>query len=141
MVILSPPLVAGKFIFMVNKNKTVLIVEDDEILLRALYLQFEGAGYTISSATDGEIAVKIAQRIIPDIVLLDLIMPKMDGFEVLHILKSDPKTKEIPVIVLSNLGESTDIQKAKSLGAVEYFVKADIRLDELQKKVAEIINS
>ena len=126
---------------MVNKNKTVLIVEDDEILLRALYLQFEGAGYTISSATDGEIAVKIAQRIIPDIVLLDLIMPKMDGFEVLHILKSDPKTKEIPVIVLSNLGESTDIQKAKSLGAVEYFVKADIRLDELQKKVAEIINS
>jgi len=68
-------------------------------------------------------------------------MPKMDGFEVLHILKSDPKTKKIPVIVLSNLGENSDMDKAKSLGAVEYFVKADIRLDDLQKKVAEIVNS
>lgn len=68
-------------------------------------------------------------------------MPKMDGFEALHILKSDPKTNKIPVIVLSNLGESTDMEKAKSLGAIEYFVKADIRLDELQKKVAEVLNS
>ncbi len=126
---------------MPKKNKVMLIAEDDEILLRALYLKFEDAGYTISSATDGEIAVKVAQRILPDVILLDLIMPKMDGFEVMRILKSDPKTKKIPIIVLSNLGEGTDIEKAKSLGAVEYFVKADIRLDDLQRKVAELINS
>ena len=110
-------------------------------MLRALYLKFEDSGYTISSAVDGETAVKVAQRIIPDIILLDLIMPKMDGFEVLRVLKSDPKTKKIPIIVLSNLGSSTDIDKAKSLGAMDYFVKADIRLDELQQKITEIFNS
>lgn len=126
---------------MPKKNAIMLIVEDDEVLLRALYLKFVDAGYTISSATDGETAVKVAQRVTPDVVLLDLILPKMDGFEVLRILKSDPKTKKIPVIVLSNLGADSDMQRAKSLGAIEYFVKADIRLDELQQKVAETLNS
>jgi len=120
---------------MPKKNKIVLIVEDDEVLLRALYLKFENLGYTISSATDGDTAVKVAQRILPDIILLDLILPKMDGFEVLRILKSDDNTKKIPILVLSNLGADADMQKAKALGALDYLVKSDWHIDEVVEKV------
>ena len=83
----------------VSQGKMVLIVEDDEVLLRVLYLFLKRAGYTIATATDGESAVKIIQRLKPNIILLDLLLPKMDGFEVLRILKADPKLKNIPVII------------------------------------------
>lgn len=120
---------------MAKKNKILLIIEDDEVLLRALYLKFMNAGYRLSSATDGETGLQIAQRIKPDLILLDLILPKMDGFKVLEALKSDPALKEIPVIVLSNLGDASDVDRANSLGAEDYFVKANTKLEDLQKKV------
>lgn len=124
---------------MEKKDKVILIVEDDEILLRALYMQFKGAGYTLASAEDGEVAMEIAQRIHPDLILLDLLLPKKDGFEVLHDLKSDPKLKDIPVIVLSNLGSQDDIEKTQKLGAVDYFVKADTDLVELETKIVKYL--
>ena len=124
---------------MEKKDKVILIVEDDEILLRALYMQFKGAGYTLASAEDGEVAMEIAQRIHPDLILLDLLLPKKDGFEVLHDLKSDPKLKNIPVIVLSNLGSQDDIEKTQKLGAVDYFVKADTDLVELETKIVKYL--
>ncbi|OGY44689.1 MAG: hypothetical protein A3B89_04155 [Candidatus Buchananbacteria bacterium RIFCSPHIGHO2_02_FULL_40_13] len=113
----------------------VLIVEDDEVLLRVLYLFLKRAGYTIATATDGESAVKIIQRLKPNIILLDLLLPKMDGFEVLRILKADPKLKNIPVVVLSNLGDNADIAKAKSLGANDYFIKANTDLAVILEKI------
>lgn len=123
-----------------EKKKVVLIIEDDEILLRALYLKFQNAGYTLSSATDGESGLKVAQRVTPDLILLDLILPKMDGFDVLKFLKADPNTQDIPVVVLSNLGDDVDIKKAKDLGALDYYIKANTKLEHLQEKVVKLLS-
>ena len=121
---------------MPKKNKkTVLIVEDDEILLRALYLLFHDGNYTIASASDGETALKMTERLKPDIVVLDLLMPKMNGFDYLRNIKANANLKNIPIIVLSNLGDKDDIEKAKNLGADDYFIKADTNLATLFDKV------
>ena len=120
-------------------KKIVFIVEDDEVLLRALYILFHEGNYTIATATDGETAVSMAQRLKPDVVLLDLLLPKMDGFDVLKALKADPKLKSTPVIVLSNLGDTASMEKAKKLGADDYFVKADTDLSVLEEKINKIL--
>jgi len=123
-----------------NVEKTILlIIEDDEVLLRALYLTFHEKGYTIATATDGEAGLKMTERMKPNLVLLDLIIPKMDGFEYLKIVKSNPALAKIPVVVLSNLGQKDDIEKAKGLGAADYFVKANTNLSDLSKKVQAIL--
>lgn len=119
-----------------KKNKMVLIVEDDQVLLRVLYLFLKRrSGYTIATASDGDTALKMAQRLKPNVILLDLIIPKMDGFSVLKSLKADPKMKDIPVVVLSNLGDTGDIDKAKDLGAIDYFVKANTDLSVILEKI------
>ena len=123
-----------------TKRKIVLIVEDDEVLLRALYLLFHNSGYTIASATDGDSALKMTERLHPDLVLLDLLLPKMNGFDVLRNIKVDPKIKDIPVIVLSNLGDQSDIDKAKTLGALDYYVKANTELSSLEEKIKKILD-
>jgi CheY-like chemotaxis protein len=122
-----------------ENKKTILIAEDDEVLLRALYMLFHKGKYTVASATDGESALTMIGRLKPDLILLDLLMPKMSGFDVLKNVKAEPLLKNIPVIVLSNLGDNADIEKAKSLGALDYFVKADTDLAILEKKVNEIL--
>lgn len=118
-----------------DTKKTILIAEDDEILLRALYLLFHEGGYTIASAGDGETALKMTERLKPDLVLLDLLMPKMNGFDYLRDIKANADLKDIPVIVLSNLGDKDDIEKAKALGAEDYFIKSDTNLSTLFDKV------
>ena len=128
-----------KKVIEINKNKIVLIVEDDEVLLRALYVFFHGGNYTIATATDGETAVAMAQRLKPDIILLDLLLPKMDGFRVLEIVKSMPELSNIPVIILSNLGDTNDIARAKSLGAQDYFIKANVELAKLSEIVDKVL--
>lgn len=124
-----------------NSKKIVLLVEDDEVLLRALYLLFHKGDYTIASASDGETALKMTERMQPDIVLLDLLMPKMNGFDYLHSIKANSKLAATPVIVLSNLGDQEDIEKAKNLGALDYFVKADTDLSVLFDKVKNILEA
>lgn len=116
----------------------ILIVEDDEILLRALYLLFHDDNYTIATASDGETAIKMAQRLKPDLILLDLLIPKMDGFEVLKDLKGDPEFKDLPIIVLSNLGSASDVERAKGLGATDYFIKAKTDLMVLKEKIEKL---
>lgn len=120
-------------------KKTILIVEDDEILLRALYLLFHAGEFTIASATDGETALKMTDRIKPDVVLLDLLLPKMNGFDYLKDLKANTSVKNTPVIVLSNLGDKESIDKAMGLGAQDYFIKADTDLTTLYEKVKKIL--
>ena len=124
-----------------NGKPTILIAEDDEVLLRALYLLFHTGKYTVASATDGDSALKMAGRLKPDLVLLDLLMPKMNGFDVLKNLKANPALKNIPVVVLSNLGDAADIEKTKALGAFDYFVKADTDLAKLEEKVNNILKT
>lgn len=122
-----------------RSKKIILIVEDDEVLLRALYLNFHKNEYTIATATDGDTAVKMAQRLKPDLILLDLLLPKMNGFDVLKNIKSDPAVKDTPVIILSNLGDDSDIAKAKALGSVDYFVKSNVKLAELSEKIKSVL--
>jgi len=122
-----------------TEKKIILIVEDDEVLLRALYLLFHKGDYTIASATDGDTALKMTQRLKPDVVLLDLLLPKMNGFDYLKFLKADASVKNTPVIVLSNLGDEESVNKAKGLGALDYYIKSDTDLTTLDEKVKKLL--
>ena len=118
-------------------KKNILIVEDEATLHKALldYLTMEG--FNCLSAMDGEMAVELARNKKPDLIILDIILPRKDGYEVLEELKKDSKTKEIPVIVLTNLESPEDIQKAFDRGAKTYLVKSDFKLEEVVKKIKE----
>ena len=122
-----------------EEKKIILIIEDDEVLLRALYVFFHDSDYTIASATDGETAIDMTKRLKPDIVLLDLLLPKMDGFRYLELVRSMPEFKDLPIIVLSNLGDKADIDRAKNLGANDYFIKANVDLEKLSEAIKEIL--
>ena len=96
-------------------------------------------GFTVLTAEDGEEALRVARAETPDLILLDLIMPKMQGFEVLKALKSDPQTSPIPVVILSNLGQESDSKAAREMGALDYWVKANLALGELVRRVEETL--
>lgn len=114
----------------------IVIVEDEEILLRVLKEKFEKANFDVSVAVNGEEAMGIIKKFQPDVVLLDLILPKKSGFEVLQELKADPELKPIPVVVvLSNLGQDEDIKRALQLGAEDYIVKTQHPINEVIEKV------
>ena len=119
--------------------KRILLAEDDRFLRRAAEAALKRAGFTVLAAADGEEALRMAIAEKPDLVLLDLIMPKLQGFEVLKALKADPATAAIPVVVLSNLGQDGDVQRALEGGAVAYLVKANLSLDELVARARETL--
>ena len=119
--------------------KKILFIEDESSLQKTFSDILGPEGYEIISALDGEIGLRLAKTKNPDLILLDLILPKVHGFEVLKELKTDPKTKEIPVIVLTNLEEMGDVEKALELGATTYLVKAQYTLEEVVEKIKEII--
>jgi len=113
----------------------LLIVEDEETLVKVLQEKFEREGFEVKVALDGEEAISAARDFKPDMVLLDLILPKKHGLEVLKELKADSELREAPVIVLSNLDTDEDIKKALALGAVDYYVKVQHPLKEIIEKV------
>jgi CheY-like chemotaxis protein len=117
----------------------ILVAEDDRFLRKAAEVTLKRRGYAVLTAGDGEEALRIAGAERPDLVLLDLIMPKLSGFEVLRALKEDPATAATPVVVLSNLGQDRDVQRAIDDGAVAYLVKADLSLQDLVKRVEEVL--
>jgi len=119
--------------------KKILVIEDEATLLKALVQVLTQSGYEAISAPDGEKGWELAQQEVPDLILLDIILPKMDGFEVLKQIKADAKTDHIPVIILTNLGDLTNIQKALELGANTYLVKADFHLDDVLAKVEQTL--
>jgi CheY-like chemotaxis protein len=121
-------------------SATILLAEDDRILRKAGEATLKKKGYTVIAAVDGEDALAKAREHKPDLILLDVIMPKLQGFEVLASLKQDSSTRDIPVIMLSNLQEESDIRKAADAGALGYLVKSNVQLDTLAAKVAEILN-
>lgn len=124
-----------------NMAKKILVVEDEVTLHRALVDSLTQAGYETLSALDGEIGWDLVSKENPDLVLLDIILPKLDGFEVLENMKSEPKTANIPVIILTNLGDISDIQKALDLGASTYLVKADFHLEDVLKKIEQTLSN
>jgi CheY-like chemotaxis protein len=121
-------------------SATILLAEDDRILRKAGEATLKKKGYTVIAAVDGEDALAKAREHKPDLILLDVIMPKLQGFEVLASLKQDSSTRDIPVIMLSNLQEESDIRKAAEAGALGYLVKSNVQLDTLTAKIAEVLN-
>lgn len=119
--------------------KKILFIEDEPALQKAISRFLEEKGYKVDSALDGEVGLATAKKNKPDLILLDLILPKKDGFEVLKELKKDEDTKHIPVIVLTNLEGNADIGEIFSHGAAAYLVKANYDLEEIVKKIEETL--
>ncbi len=120
--------------------KRVLLAEDDRFLRRACEQSLRQRGYTVISAPDGEAALQLARSERPDLILLDMLMPRMTGLDVLRALKADAQTREIPVLVLSNSSREQDVQEVTRLGVVAYLVKANLSLQELGERVAGILS-
>ena len=122
-----------------NANKKILIVEDDEFLRSLASKRLEREGYKVVVAVDGESAIGTVSSEKPDLILLDLLLPGMDGFEVLSKVRSDASQVSIPVVVFSNLGQREDIEKAKKLGATDFLIKANFTLDDVVAKIGSIL--
>ncbi|MBL4662043.1 MAG: response regulator [Flavobacteriaceae bacterium] len=123
-------------------NKINLLVVEDEPFLRDLLLmKFKQEEIEVKYAADGESALEAAKESTPDAILLDLVLPGMSGFDVLDKLKEQDETKDIPVIILSNLGQEADIAKCKEKGAVDVLIKAHSSPSAIIKKVREIIEA
>ena len=120
--------------------KTILFIEDEPTIQKSISRFLEKEGYEVKSALDGEIGLETAKKVKPDLILLDLILPKKDGFEVLKELKKEEATKNIPVIALTNLEESNNIERVLSLGATAYLIKANYKLEEIVEKIKQILN-
>jgi len=124
---------------MENPKKKILIAEDDSFISEIYKTNLENAGFEIIIAENGPEAVNIPKEIKPNLILLDLLLPVLNGFEILEKLKKNPETSNIPVIILSNLSQKEDIEKAKSLGAIDYIVKSETSSKEIVKRLKEIL--
>lgn len=120
--------------------KKILFVEDESALQKTFSDFLKQEGYDVVSAMDGAAGLEKARAEKPDLILLDLVLPKMHGFEVLQSLKEDAATKDIPIIVLTNLESMGDVEKALELGATTYLVKASYSLEEVVKKIKKALN-
>lgn len=120
---------------MENIQKKIAVVEDDTFLSKAFLLKLGGSGFNAIAIRDGEEAMSVINKELPDLILLDLMLPHKSGFEILTELKKDEKLKNIPVLILSTLGQEEERQRGLSLGALEYLVKTDIKLEEVVEKI------
>lgn len=119
----------------------ILFIEDESALQSAIAEALgEKEGYQIVQAMDGEMGLRLAKEEKPDLILLDLILPKKDGFWVLEELRQNPATKDLPVVVLSNLDSTEDIERVMSLGAKMYLVKTEYQLSEIARKIKDVLN-
>ena len=121
------------------ENKKILLVEDEPLLGNILKLRLEKENLGVTLARDGEEALNFLKINKPDLILLDIILPKLSGFEVMEKLKEEPSYKKAPIVILSNLGQDSDLEKGQTLGAVGYFVKAQMSIDELVEEVKKLI--
>ena len=117
----------------------ILVIEDDKFLRELITQKLIKEGYEVSEAVDGEEGAKKVKEKKPDLVLLDLILPGIDGFEVLTKIKQDPELKPIPIIILSNLGQKEDVERGLKLGAVDYLIKAHFTPGEIIEKIRSVL--
>jgi CheY-like chemotaxis protein len=122
-------------------GKKVLVVEDEKFLSNILKIKLEREGFTVIQAYDGEEGLRLMKENMPALVVLDLVMPKVSGFEFLERLSLDPQLSKIPVVVASNLGQDSDIEKVKNLGVQNYYVKAQTSIDDLVKMFRQIVEA
>ncbi|MBD3208043.1 MAG: response regulator [Candidatus Nealsonbacteria bacterium] len=120
-------------------SKKVLLVEDEKIMINLLEKKLSQEGYDVSVATNGEDGLKQVKEMKPDVVLLDIIMPKMGGFEVMEKMNDDSELAKIPVIIISNSGQPVELGKAKELGAKDWLIKTEFDPQEVIRKVKKQI--
>jgi adenylate cyclase len=122
-------------------GESVLVVEDTELLRRIYTDKLSQEGYKVFQASDGLEALSIVRNQPLDLILLDLVMPRMSGLEALEALKRDPRTRDIPVVILSNLGQDTDVQRGLDMGAVDYLIKNSAKPADVSAKIAATLES
>ena len=119
--------------------KKILVIEDDKFLRELISQKLLQEGYEVAEAVDGEKGLQALEKEKPDLVLLDLILPGIDGFEVLAKMKGNSETANIPIVILSNLGQKDDIEKGLKMGAVDYLIKAHFTPAEIIEKIREVL--
>jgi len=122
-------------------KKKILLVEDDNLISSMYKTKFQADGFEVIIAIDGAVALELAKKEKPDIIMLDIILPQLDGFTVLEELKKNATTKSIPVIMLTNLGTTEDKLKGEQLGAADYLVKANFTPAQISQKIKEHLKS
>jgi CheY-like chemotaxis protein len=125
----------------INPKAKIAIVEDEEFLLEMYKMKFKDSGYEVITAMNGEEAVRKIKDLGPDFILLDIVMPDMDGYEVLRHVKADKKTAQIPVLIFSNLGQKEEVKKGMELGANDYVVKSNLTPTQLLDKVEKMLST
>jgi DNA-binding response OmpR family regulator len=121
-------------------GESILVVEDTELLRRIYTDKLSQEGYRVFQAADGLECLNIARAESVDLILLDLVMPRMSGIESLEALKRDPRTKSVPVIILSNLGQESDIQRCMDIGAVDYLIKNSAKPVDVTAKIRTVLD-
>jgi DNA-binding response OmpR family regulator len=124
---------------MTNTEKRILLVEDDRFLRRACEASLRQRGYAVMTASDGEEGLRVARAELPDLILLDLLMPKLSGVDVLRALRGDPATRGLLVVILSNSSREADVQAVTALGISGYFVKSNLSLQELGDRIDRLL--
>lgn len=119
--------------------KKILLVEDEELILELLQRKLSQEGYQVSVARDGQEGLKLMKAVSPDLVLLDIVMPKMGGFEVMEEMSKDRDLRRIPVIIISNSGQPVELDRAKELGAKDWLIKTEFDPQEVIEKVVKQI--
>jgi len=122
-----------------SKEVSVLIIEDDSYISDMYKIKLESENFEVAIAKDGIIGIKSLEKQKPDIILLDIVMPKIDGFNVLKTIKKNPDLKEIPVVLLTNLSQKENVERGFELGADSYIIKAHFTPSEVVKKIKEIL--
>jgi len=124
---------------MTESKGKILIIEDDRYISKMYQLKLSLEGYEVQVAENGKQGVDKIKEMMPNIILLDILMPELDGFEVLKIAKSDEATKDIPVLIMSNLGQEDHIQKGMQMGAIGYIVKSQYTPSKVVEKIKETL--
>ena len=123
----------------IKDMEKILLIEDEELIIRLLSKKLAAIGYDVSLAMDGREGLEKIKQIVPDLVLLDIVMPRMGGFEVMAEMKKDEKIADIPVIIISNSGQPLELERAKDLGAVDWLVKTEFDPKEVAEKIQKYI--
>lgn len=123
-----------------NPKPVILVVEDDKFLRELIVRKLQKEDFDTEAAIEATEAFKLIEGKKPDLILLDLVLPGMDGFQITSHLKKNPETANIPIVILSNLGQKEDIERAKDCGAIDYMVKANFTPGEIVEKVRQILS-
>lgn len=120
--------------------QNILLIEDDRFLIDIYTTKLKESGFSVEVVSDGELALSKIKEKNPDLVILDIVLPHLDGWEILRQIKSDPKLKKMKIIILSNLGQKEEVEKGTDLGAVKYLIKANYTPSEVVAEVKQLLN-